>query len=279
MIDPALQMADDERQVGMQGGNSLSRLPSAGDLFNSAATNALALVNAYQVPRDLGANVLQAMAKIPGDAYRGMQAHLTGQIPLTGERDREGAAHSLNALSGAGLMSPLAGRALQGVAATSKPASFVSGLRRMFGAEKAPTGSAKGYMLGDVKDVTPFGEQQKLYRPIMKDGEIIGDIMYRIDDVGGDKKLHVYWIVAGKNGGTANTLGPAAVRDLSRQLRTQHPELKRVGGERISGARQKSGADKNMETVLRSDQSIAVPAPGTSGIVVSEEDMQKLQGN
>ena len=125
MTNAFTQMADTERRADLQR-NSQSALPSKGQVFNALLNNALGFVNAYQVPRDLGANIVNAFVQAPGEIYKASRAHLTGEIPLTGERDREGAIHAFNALGNAGMaLGPFAGRALHAVASTSKPAAGI----------------------------------------------------------------------------------------------------------------------------------------------------------
>lgn len=101
------KMADDERRVDY--GRALQQSAAARN-FGNIGHNLYAIAN----------NMLRA-------GYKGALQHFTGQIPLTGERDAQGARGALDAVGAAGLAAgPLAGRALAQVAATPKPARGIT---------------------------------------------------------------------------------------------------------------------------------------------------------
>lgn len=95
---------------------------------------------------------------------------------------------------------------------------------------------------------------------ILRDGEAVGDIRghvegsdFRIDSMGGEEG--------------PVSLGPAAVRDLGRELRRiLPPEIKTISGERVSGARGEAGPDistaqmrREFRDMLRGRPSAATP--------------------
>ncbi|MBC6444625.1 MAG: hypothetical protein GDA50_04225 [Alphaproteobacteria bacterium GM202ARS2] len=234
------------------------------ELADRAIVNALELANAYQVPRDLAANVANALYNAPGTIAGAAQSFLTGRPggPATEAEIYDAAGRSVRALGSAGLMAgPIAGRALQGVAAKTTPAA--------------------AFRLGRPSDRYTEPDGTEVFtRPIMRNNRNAGEITYEVrPGADGNPEIHVGMVgtKAGKasinefSREFANTFGPAAIRQLARQLK-QETGATRIGGHRVTGARWNTGGfDEEMSTVLRSDQRAAMPF---SGLAISESNNQ-----
>ena len=132
MDNRLLQIADNEARVPRNSGHN-RLMPHLADW---AIRNGLDLANAYQVPRDLGANLVNMLMQAPGAIAGATQAHLTGEVPLvTGEPGRaftdadaaRGAKLAVDATGNAGLMGGLmAGRAAQAIGASTKPSAGIT---------------------------------------------------------------------------------------------------------------------------------------------------------
>lgn len=92
---------------------------------------------------------------------------------------------------------------------------------------------------GEIKFISPYPEEPSYWRFQLNtaDGEPITG-KYNISDDG--KMIEDFSIGMG---GKPNRLGPSRVRDIARAIRRQHPEVEKLEGLRISGARKGTGKD------------------------------------
>lgn len=70
-------------------------------------------------------------------------------------------------------------------------------------------------------------------------GQAVGHL--NLTEAKGGKEIHVD-MISGVNGLGPTSFGPALMRDLLRQIKAEFPNAERLGGYRVSGAREKTGA-------------------------------------
>lgn len=97
-----------------------------------------------------------------------------------------------------------------------------------------------------------FGPEQGFhdFDILDQDGKPVGQI--NLSTQKGGKELYIDMINAGANSKMydPNFLGPALMRDILRQLKTEFPEAETVTGHRVSGAREKAGTFNDPHAML-----------------------------
>jgi len=279
------KMADDERRVDY--GRALQQSAAARN-FGNIGHNLYAIAN----------NMLRA-------GYKGALQHFTGQIPLTGERDAQGARGALDAVGAAGLaLGPLAGRALAQVAATPKPARGIT----------AYHGSPHDFDRFDIRKIgTGEGSQEQGLGLYFTDNPTVAKGYQEELSAGGGGSGRLYevslkadqddfldmekaWSAAGQSPQVGRALkslfGDREYYDDSLAALMNTPDGIRklaesgIPGIRYRGYGPEGSSGRPVNYVVFDDRlieitkkmGIAVPIPGVPGVVVSEEDFNALQG-
>lgn len=94
-----------------------------------------------------------------------------------------------------------------------------------------------------------------------ENGQQVGSL--NLSEAQGGKQLYIEMIQAGHNYYNPNSMGPALMRDLLRQLKAEFPEAETITGHRVSGAREKA------ESYMK---------PSASPVIKLDADLESVQG-